>query len=233
MWREDDGRISEALQNILSEKLAEFFRQSGWSNPPLLTFLIHSDFTCVKLLLCHPSAHRIVNELSPWGGVSPLQYAAKKGWVGVCSMLLERNAEVDHKSAGGMTALHWAVQENQLSVVSLLLQAGANALERASNGLTPLHCVDLRQDCIPTVRQLVQFGADIDDSNEFSQSLLHTSIAAGNIDLALWLASNGANVNFQDVNGQTVLQLAALHGNASLVTDLLHRVAMAGQLDSK
>ncbi|MGA0610869.1 ankyrin repeat domain-containing protein [Caldimonas sp. KR1-144] len=64
-----------------------------------------------------------------------LMWAAMRGHVPVCEVLIARGAAVDRP---GWTPLHYAASGNQLAVARLLLSSGAAVDARSPNGRTPL-----------------------------------------------------------------------------------------------
>ncbi len=59
-------------------------------------------------------------------GWAPLHEAAKAGWVDVIHYLLEKNADVNVRSALGSTPLHWAAAGGHAEAARALLAAGGN-----------------------------------------------------------------------------------------------------------
>lgn len=90
-------------------------------------------------------------------GETPLMMAALKNQPGLCRLLIERGAAVDH--ASGWTPLHYAVSGNSLDVTRMLLAAGARLDARAPNRRTPLMLAALHasEEVIGT---LLATGAD-------------------------------------------------------------------------
>lgn len=73
-------------------------------------------------------------------GYSPLHYAARRGDLGICQLLLKYSAQVDATTkAGQATPLHRASFMGHSDVVRLLLDHGADPLCLDSDGMTALH----------------------------------------------------------------------------------------------
>ena len=71
-------------------------------------------------------------------GWAPLHYAATNGHTDIMRLLLEENAYIDAASPNGTTPLMMAAQYSDVSSVKLLLEAGADPLLRNALGLSAL-----------------------------------------------------------------------------------------------
>jgi ankyrin repeat protein len=78
-------------------------------------------------------------------GMTPLHFAAVKGYRNVAELLLSHGAEVNAKNKGGFTPLHVAAFEGHKDVVELLLahKAEVNARDEIGSG-TPFHYASSR-----------------------------------------------------------------------------------------
>lgn len=76
-------------------------------------------------------------------GWTPLHYAAASGDVGITTLLLDRQADIDARAPTGVTPLMMAAQEGQGDVVRLLLARGANAYLLDNNKRTALRIAEL------------------------------------------------------------------------------------------
>ena len=72
-----------------------------------------------------------------------------------------------------------------------------------------------------TIRKLLlENGANLNATNGFEKSVLHTAVSRGNYEMSEWLLNNGAYVDSQNKNKDTPLHNAA-NGNIDLCTLLL------------
>ena len=112
--------------NVLDEYGASFLMTScRWSETDMVSFLLRHGATADK-----PKSAK---------GRTPLiiacaYYAGKA----VCSMLIEKGADVNAAANDGTTALMMAASNAKLDVVELLLKKGANARAKDANGQTAL-----------------------------------------------------------------------------------------------
>jgi ankyrin repeat protein len=85
-------------------------------------------------------------------GFSPLQYAAYKGDVELCRLLLDHGANVNEMviepgwPGHGRTPLHWAVMGGHVEVVRLLLSRGAKVNIKDEDGKTALDLAREKRD---------------------------------------------------------------------------------------
>lgn len=85
------------------------------------------------------------------------------------------------------------------------------------HGVTALHIAVAHND-VEKVKLLIQYGADINATNEKGQTPLHVATNQVIIDL---LIANGAKINFKDKLDQTPLHFAASRGDVDLVQTLV------------
>ena len=96
----------------------------------------------------------------PYGGSTPLLFAARHGDVESATLLLDAGASVNDALPDGASALLIAVHSGHNAVASLLLGRGANA-NAIDAGYTALHAAVLQGD-IRLVNDLLAHGAAVD-----------------------------------------------------------------------
>jgi hypothetical protein len=90
-----------------------------------------------KLMLAHEGVD--VLQATP-GGDTALHFASAKGWVEVCTLLLDKGADANATNAHQVTVLHEAVRSGSMEVCALLLDRGADVLAKSIHtGVTPEH----------------------------------------------------------------------------------------------
>lgn len=73
---------------------------------------------------------------------------------------------------------------------------------------------------------MLEKGADANEADaETKTTALHLSADRGNLAISLMLLNAGANVNSQDINGDTPLHNACLCGHKEIISLLLSRGA--------
>jgi ankyrin repeat protein len=74
-----------------------------------------------------------------WGGLTPLQFAAREGSFETVKVLLDAGAKVNQRSEFGWTALLVATQNRYYKIGALLLDSGADPNLATEGGWTPLY----------------------------------------------------------------------------------------------
>ena len=87
---------------------------------------------------------------------SPLMLAALRGYVDLCALLIERDADVNKS---GWAPLHYAATESHLAVMQLLLDQHAYIDAASPNGSTPLMMAAMYGNA-SAVKMLLEAGAD-------------------------------------------------------------------------
>ncbi len=149
-------------------------------------------------------------------GETPLMVAARAGAPDVVDLLLTHGAEVDAHGARGQTALMWAVAQHHPAVVDVLLAHGADIRARSDvwsqmmavpphgqpeyNRQTPhggntALMFAARVGDVASARQLVEAGANVDDTDARGVSATALAAHAGFGDLVELLLENGADPN--------------------------------------
>ena len=78
---------------------------------------------------------------------------------------------------------------------------------------------------IPKLREHLRLHKGVDEPNGAGLSALHVAIKMGDLKIAAILLENGADINFQDNNGNTPLILAVKKKDLELVTFVILRGA--------
>ncbi len=112
-----------------------------------------------------------------------------------------------------------AIRDKSAKVTEYLLKDKNIDVDLSNKyGETPLMLASIEGD-LPVVKQLVlQNKAKID---HIGWTPLHYACAKGQLQVAQFLVSNGANVNSRSPNGSTPLMMAAQSGNEELIKYLL------------
>ena len=174
-------------------------------------------------------------------GETPLMVAARSGAPEVVELLLRHGAETEARGARGQTALMWAVAQHHPSIVTVLLANGADVHARSDvwsqmmavpphgqpeyNRQTPhggntALMFAARVGDVGSARQLVEAGADVDDTDARGVSATALAAHAGFGDLVELLLEGGADPNAAEA-GFSALHTAVMRRDLRMVGALL------------
>lgn len=201
----------------------------------------------VEKLLAAGASPDIVAET----GVSPLMLASRAGNIAAAESLLVYEANVNlNEKTSGQTALMWAVAQGHPQIVRLLLEHGADVHSRTSTsrmlvnrggtstyedfsaveyvktgGSTALFFAAGRGN-IECARELVEFGANVNDVSADGNSVLVVAAHSGHGPLAAFFLDRHADPKAAGA-GYGVLHAAVLRGDLALVKASLNSGADA------
>ncbi|KAL3869224.1 hypothetical protein ACJMK2_041932 [Sinanodonta woodiana] len=179
-------------------------------------------------------------------GDTPVHLAVKVQKEDTIRTLMDLGADLNICNRKGLSALHVAILEKKLDQLDLLhkLKADINGKTTLTSpelpmraimppksttvdeyitmrgGFTPLHLATMNGDetCI---RKLVEFGANIDQTDDVGESALHLAALFDKKDIIPYLMSCGVQQNARDKHGRTPLHYATHTGNREIVKLLL------------
>ncbi|KAH3698702.1 uncharacterized protein LOC127862386 [Dreissena polymorpha] len=146
-------------------------------------------------------------------GQTALLAASIANQTDTCALLLQKGAKLDHSDIGGFTALHLTTDADLTKL--LLVNINDDKKKKFVNArkkynITPLHEAAFRGSP-GKVLELLSNHADVNAEDENRATPLHYAMArSGNIDTSFMeaLIESGADVNKQNVFGQTPLAIA-------------------------
>ncbi|KAI5637886.1 ankyrin repeats (many copies) domain-containing protein [Phthorimaea operculella] len=107
-----------------------------------------------------PEVQKLINDIDPLTGATPLMVAVKTGNVRMVQSLVSLNCSLDTVDLEGNTVFHYAAASNK-EIINALANKKATSLNMFNkHGYTPLHmaCLANAPDC---VRALMMAGADV------------------------------------------------------------------------
>lgn len=141
-------------------------------------------------------------------GETPLHLAAFKGYTDIVNILLENNADIlAIDNVNDAMPIHIAAAMGNTKTVMTLLdseaakKSGINLVDvQDDTGVTPLMWATMKKQ-IPTMTQLIRYGANIEANDEDGWTPLHFAAAVDSYKAVELLLKAGANPNAEDNDG--------------------------------
>lgn len=174
---------------------------------------------CLALLLrkCRPDLNHTFGKKR----LTALGWAAHKGYLRCCQLLIEYGANPATKCGDGVTALHLAASGGgSVSVCKLLIENNAPVNARSSKKQTPL-CLAAQKGFSQVVQLLLEHGAEPNNEDEGKYTPLHLASSKGYEHCVDLLLKAGAEVDATTRKGVTPLHYAVQVGHAAVVRLLI------------
>jgi acyl carrier protein len=150
------------------------------------------------------------------GNQTALSFAANRGRLDVCRLLVSRGADMEVVADSGYTALMWAlVNGASQEAAELLLDLGANPDPKATpipayaGALTTPLIMAARNRLSRVARQLIDAGVELDAKDNSGWTALKHASLFGQDEIVRALIESGADFNIPDNEGWTPLIGAA------------------------
>jgi ankyrin repeat protein len=154
-----------------------------------------------------------------------LAKSAEDGETAKIKDLIKRGANANDIGSGGVTPLWWAMSRKSLSGVSELLRNGANPNLQVERYFNFMELAAMAEDYRFLAAALNSGGNANLVSAYTGRSPLFAAVLGKNRDSCRALLAHGANVNFQDTNGESVLMLSIEINGYDLACDFLQNGA--------
>ena len=178
------------------------------------------------LLLRYPEAKNVIDlllNIKPTLGyegsdeLTPLQWAADSGYIGVVKLLLLAGARVNQ---GNRTSVMLAASKGHNTILRLLLSLGADVDKTDEEGISAL-MLACQENRLDTVRFLLGIGAFIHATDdEGSDALMFAIDGKASPQLVKLLIEEQADISEENAYGETVLTKAIENKRLDLVTYL-------------
>lgn len=216
------GMTSLLLTGVATEAPAAKAKKSGRVSieDQLRTAAEKGDLNRIKALVGKGAR---VNSTGP-KGVTAIHLAAGNGHVAVVRFLIEKKAAIDPRAAmtimflndEGLTPLHCALLNRHDAVAQILVEKGADVTARPKSGESVFNMACFSNSAW-LIERLIRKGTDVNAAVSGGYwsgwSPLYIAAVHDSLDAAALLLKHGANPNFRDEKGRTILMRVAENGN--------------------
>ncbi|MGL5029329.1 MAG: ankyrin repeat domain-containing protein [Wolbachia pipientis] len=197
------------------DNVAEYLQQTQLDlNEQLLAAVQGEDFRKVKDLVSRGASLDAKDK----EGKIPLHFAAQEGSLGMVQFFLDRGANIRAKDMYGWTPLHFASAYGKFNVVKFFLDSNINIRAKDRYGDTPLHLAAQNNNKSEIVESFLDSDANnINDRTNNDWTPLHVAVQGNKPSTVKLLLGRGANIEVQDIFGETPLVIATRAGYKDIV----------------
>lgn len=155
-------------------------------------------------------------------GRTPLLWSAHRGDAASIKLLIAAGANPRVEDKHNISCLQAAITSGSRRCVELMIKAGLDMLEKdTGRGQTTLHIASWVVDDPEFLALFVSNGVDVNDGDYRNVSPLQSAACLNFRQNAEYLISLGANINNQDIDGDTPILEAVRYGNPEVLKVLL------------
>jgi len=193
-----------------------------FSSIPIMKYVLENNLDAINCLV--ESDSTVVDFVHQNSGDSPLLLAARYKHHQSLKLLIDRQADIEHRNIDGKRALHEAALSGCLYCTQHLIEQNANtdALKRAD--WTPLMCASTKGH-LHIMRELIQHGkADVRRVNKDGWNCFHLSCREGCVEaLEYFLQIDDRLWDTYSNNLRTPLHTACMHGQLPTIMFLFEK----------
>uniref|UniRef100_A0ACB8FPE1 Palmitoyltransferase zdhhc17 n=1 Tax=Sphaerodactylus townsendi TaxID=933632 RepID=A0ACB8FPE1_9SAUR len=163
----------------------------------------------------------IVDQLGGDLNSTPLHWATRQGHLSMVVQLMKYGADPSLIDGEGCSCIHLAAQFGHTSIVAYLIAKGQDVDMMDQNGMTPLMWAAYRTHSVDPTRLLLTFNVSVNLGDKYHKNTgLHWAVLAGNTTVISLLLEAGANVDAQNIKGESPLDLAKQRKNVWMINHL-------------
>jgi len=151
--------------------------------------------------------------------------AVKAGDVDIVRLLIEKDVDLNVANIDGALPIHIVVAQAHPELLTLLLDHGADIHAVDRDGKQPVHylCEAPIQQAPFEVRKamlnvLLEAGGDINAVDFAEDSLIHSAVKAGDVDIVRLLIEKDVDLNVANIDGALPIHIVAQQGHLELLT---------------
>uniref|UniRef100_A0A673L3D3 Palmitoyltransferase n=2 Tax=Cyprinidae TaxID=7953 RepID=A0A673L3D3_9TELE len=147
--------------------------------------------------------------------------AFRQGHLSMVVQLMKYGADPSLIDGEGCSCVHLATQFGHTSIVAYLIAKGQDVDMMDQNGMTPLMWAAYRMHSVDPTRLLLTFNVSVNLGDKYHKNTaLHWAVLAGNTTVISLLLEANANVDAQNIKGETPLDLAKQRKNVWMINHL-------------
>lgn len=200
---------------------------------PLMRAVTENNLSKVKKLI--ESERNIINKGDAQGWTA-LMYACKYSDQDIVEALMKNDANVNANLTNGLTPLKLAVERGDPNIVKMLLDDGAKTNVTTddkyfgANELFFAWSPDFADESRRIVKLLLKHGADVNALSPSGETVF-SMLVNSSPEWIDFLCDNHADINKQNVFGQTPLMKAASLGKTEAIIALMHNNALTNMIN--
>ena len=213
------GDLTKVIHLVENGERIDSFDSSGWT--PLHVAAARDNGDILRHLLCEfPNVEIRGTQMNE---DTPLSFAALNGKPDSAEIILEFGANIDTRNKCDYTPIMVAAYERHDSVVQSLIEYGANPNDAAGfSGSALLLASGAGKWRLPTLRALIQGGADVNPSHPNGFTPMHHIAEYGGEDEMAYLLEQGCKADSPQWNGVSPLFIAIKESKRECVRLLLN-----------
>jgi ankyrin repeat protein len=219
------------LDAELSRENFNIDAQDSDGNSALEWACTRGDHKTVKWLLDHGADVNLANLNN---GRTPLMAACACASLPCVELLLNHNADVNVENFWGLDAMIYLCNEDRspqpvTDIVHAAKMLISRGIKLSPRGVHRVSCLSraARTQLIPVMELILEQGVDIDLRNQFGSTALSSSVAWSASRSVKFLLDQGASYTEADIDGRTLLHVAALNASIDIV-DVLREADLEG-----
>ncbi|TMS02961.1 Palmitoyltransferase ZDHHC17 [Larimichthys crocea] len=156
-----------------------------------------------------------------WAAINNRIDLVKQGHLSMVVQLMKYGADPSLIDGEGCSCVHLAAQFGHTSIVAYLIAKGQDVDMMDQNGMTPLMWAAYRTHSVDPTRLLLTFNVSVNLGDKYHKNTaLHWAVLAGNTTVISLLLDANANVDAQNIKGETPLDLAKQRKNVWMINHL-------------
>jgi hypothetical protein len=213
--KEDEGLLARLIGEMDRETYMKAFGELEGLSPDALGLAViaalqrgDTGFASMILSMGYDINMGVQNE----NGLTALTIVASKGLTDYVKYFIEAGLDVNSQDYNGQTALMYASVFGHADSIRVLMENGADATIKDKGGKTAFTYA-VEHDNVEVVREFIQHGVD-------PYVAMTKAVEKGDVDALASLIDAGADVNYKDKDGISLLMKAAARRHNNII-DLL------------